>query len=68
MRILVALLALFVTAAVADDARVEVSADTLRKLVQENIALRKEVNRLDADNEELEQKYRKQIGMVGACT
>lgn len=68
MKLAVALLALAVTSALADDATVTVPADALRKMVEENTELRQEVNKLEEDNDKLFDALKKQIGMIGVCT
>lgn len=68
MKYLAALLALTVTSAIADDATVTLPADSVRALIDENTALRKEVNKLDKENDKLYAKWRKRVLQRGECT
>ena len=60
------LLALFVTSAAADDARVPV--DAVRPLVKQNEALREDNKRLDEESDKWRKKYQTLSGMIGSCT
>ena len=68
MRLLAAALALSVTQATADDARINVREAALRALVEQNQSLREDNERLDAESDKWRKKYQTLSGMIGSCT
>jgi len=68
VKLLAVALLFSLTSAAADNAKVTVPADALRKMVEENTELRKEVNSLEEDNDKLFDKLRQIVGQVGTCT
>jgi len=68
VRLLAAALALSVTQATADDARINVREAALRALVEQNQSLREDNERLDAESDKWRKKYQTLSGMIGSCT
>ncbi len=62
------LFVLAITSANADEETMSVPAKESRSLMDENTELRKEVNKLEAQNDKLYDALKKQVGMVGFCT
>jgi FtsZ-binding cell division protein ZapB len=68
VKLVIALLALSVSSAVADDVRVTLPLDAVRALVKQNEALRADNKQLDEESDKWRQKYQTLAGMVGSCT